>query len=960
MQKKKKSVRILAGIVVWSLLLSCLAGAFPTTTYAAGGSTTGGTSNDDWVSIPEGDDGPESYFYYIKEYANAARPEKEISVDVTKFDLIDPEFGYDDEKTQVYTNREGSKKGVYVVANTEEVIFRVKVPETGLYSIEMKYFALATSNSKILCDVKLDGETPFNEAATCILSRTYVNGEITKDEDGDDLRPKSTQIEMWRSQYLSDQTGVNGVLSFYLTKGEHELSISLDGTPILLEAITLKQQPYIVSYQDYLSLGKQNGLTASQNISKQYEAEHYYQQSSSTLWPSYDRTSPLTQPFDYDHIRINYGGGSQWKEPGQWISWTIDVPEDGYYNIGMKYRQTYLDGLFCSRKLLVDGEVLFSELQNIRYEYTTQWKNKILGDGNNAYSIYLTKGEHVITLENTVGELQEAISVLQTVNANLNDLYLQIIMITSSEPDQYRDYYLERQLPELSNDLKANAKMLFEEAALLAEIVGARGAETAFFENIAYNLETYAGNIVDLTYKNRLNNLKNDINSLSAKCTAYQEQALDIDYIMLLSPGKQMPKATPNFFQSLVYQIKMFFASFRKDRDNEKEGAVKVWINTGNDQLNIIESMITDLFEPQYGIDIDLELVQGTLIEATVAGNGPDVALNIAADTVVNLAMRGALTDLSQFDSYWDVVDEYFEGAETPFVLEGKYYGVPNSCGFSMMFVRTDIFEKLGLSVPDTWDDVYDVAQVLQRNNMVLGCVPSFAMLLYQKGGSYFDEGLTKVLFDSDVAVEALTQHTEFYTKYGFPIEYDFTSRFRTGEMPIGISSYATYNTLKYSAPEIANCWQMFRVPGTVREDGTVDYTQMEQTGTGTIMFSRADNKEAAWKFIEWWSSAEAQTRYANDLEAVMGVAARYQTQNIETLHNIDWSTAELKVLEQQIEHLKFIPIVPGNYYVGRGLTNATRGVIYDGENPRELLEKWTIQINDEITRKREEFNMNN
>ena len=125
-------------------------------------------------------------------------------------------------------------------------------------------------------------------------------------------------------------------------------------------------------------------------------------------------------------------------------------------------------------------------------------------------------------------------------------------------------------------------------------------------------------------------------------------------------------------------------------------------------------------------------------------------------------------------------------------------------------------------------------------------------------------------------------------------------------------------------------------------------------------MFSGKENKEDAWSFIQWWSSAEAQTRYANDLEAAMGVSARCQTQNLETLRSIGWSKSELAILEDQIQYLEFIPIVPGNYYVTRGISNATKGAIYNGGNPRELLEEWTIKINDEITRKRKEFFLNN
>ena len=125
-------------------------------------------------------------------------------------------------------------------------------------------------------------------------------------------------------------------------------------------------------------------------------------------------------------------------------------------------------------------------------------------------------------------------------------------------------------------------------------------------------------------------------------------------------------------------------------------------------------------------------------------------------------------------------------------------------------------------------------------------------------------------------------------------------------------------------------------------------------------MLSDAKNYDNAWAFIKWWSQAEAQTRYANDVEAALGISARYNTANLTTLRSQGWTVKELAILESQFEWLQFIPIVPGNYYVTRGVNNSIRGVIDRGENARELLTEWTIKINEEILRKRNEFYQNN
>ncbi len=954
MQKLKKWTVVL-------LVISMLCA--PVAMVQADATQSDGTTNNDWTYDPDAVQKAFTYYDYMQKYTDMAHPEQEIPVDVTVFDVVEPALEGVASGTELYENREGSEKGVYIGAKGEMVNFTVNVPVSGLYCIEMDYFPLATNNSQYMFGLFIDGELPFTEANSCMLSRVYENAPIKVDEDGNDLRPQVTQTPAWRKQFLYDQTGVYGNLQFYLEAGEHKLSLCFDGTPVLLQGMTLKQEPYLMSYQDYISLHQQKGYKESQGVLELFQAETYYQQSSSTLAPVADKTSPLTQPFDYNSTKLNYGGGSQWKQPGQWISWKVTVPEDGFYNLGVKYKQGYLDGLFSSRKIYVDGAVPFKELNAVRFNYAAQWKNLILGGESGPYSIYLTAGEeHIITMENVVGDLTETMGVLQAVVANLNDMYLSIVMITSSDPDPYRDYYLDKLLPDLSSDFEKNAKLLFEEAARLEEIVGAKGAENAYFEDVAYNLQSYGQNIGDLTYKDRLTNFKNDINGLSAKMSTYQNQALDIDYIALVSSNMEMPTTKLNAWQWIVYQVRSFFASFNnKDKKDDTEGrSIRVWVNSGIDQYEIMRNMITDGFTAKTGIKVDLELAQGSLVNALAAGTGPDIMLGATSDTVVNLALRGAAVDLSGYDGYWEILDQYVEGSEIPFMLEGRYYGMPNTNGCTIMFVRTDIFESMGLEVPQTWDDMYDVAQVLQRYNMTVGAAATFPNLLYQMGGSYFNDDLTAVTLDTDIAVDALIQHTEFFTKYGFPQVFDFANRFRTGEMPIGIATYSIYTTLKYTAPEISGLWDIYLTPGTLKEDGTIDRTQMDNSGNGAVMLSGCEDKDAAWDFIKWWSDAEAQSRYAEDVEAALGIAARYATSNIQTLRTQGWTFKELSILEAEFDWLKFIPIVPGNYYVNRGITNSIRGVIDDGANAREMLTEWTIKINDEILRKRNEFYQNN
>ncbi len=57
---------------------------------------------------------------------------------------------------------------------------------------------------------------------------------------------------------------------------------------------------------------------------KIYQAEKTLEKSDVVLYPTYDRTSPATIPYDPVRIRRNTIGKGNWSEPGMWISYLID------------------------------------------------------------------------------------------------------------------------------------------------------------------------------------------------------------------------------------------------------------------------------------------------------------------------------------------------------------------------------------------------------------------------------------------------------------------------------------------------------------------------------------------------------------------------------------------------------------------------------------------------------------
>ncbi|WP_461671212.1 carbohydrate-binding protein, partial [Mycobacterium tuberculosis] len=171
-------------------------------------------------------------------------------------------------------------------------------------------------------------------------------------------------------------------------------------------------------------------------------------------------------------IRMNSIGGLNWRMPGQWLEWELEVPEDGLYKIALKVKENLVRGIYSSRKLYIDGEIPFKEMSNVKFYYDADYQMNVLGAEDEPYLFHLTQGKHVLRLEASLGELSPLINTVESSVLELNAIYRQILMITSAKPDGFRDYQLERRIPNLIDVLETQRDILYTVAEELRAITG--------------------------------------------------------------------------------------------------------------------------------------------------------------------------------------------------------------------------------------------------------------------------------------------------------------------------------------------------------------------------------------------------------------------------------------------------------------------------------------------------------
>ena len=457
------------------------------------------------------------------------------------------------------------------------------------------------------------------------------------------------------------------------------------------------------------------------------------------------------------------------------------------------------------------------------------------------------------------------------------------------------------------------------------------------------------------------------------------ESKLDVDLIMVTGENVKVPEIHSNVFQDIIHEIRSCASSFTidynslGDKYDDKDDVLEIWITTGRDQSTVMKTMVDDTFTANTGIKVNLKLVlQDAILPAVVAGNGPDITLNLSSWFAVNYAMRHAVEDLTQFEDYEEVTKDFTSSIIEPMIYnDGTHsgvYGLPETMNYPVLFYRKDIMEELGLPIPQTWDEVIAQLPTLQGNSLEFGVsfpdiinadASILDSMIFQNGGSIYDKDAKRTLVDSEAGVEGFKLYTSLYNDYGLPTVFDFKSRFRSGQMPMGVSNYDTYNQLMVSAPEIRGLWDFTLLPGTKRADGTIDHTG-QTSGLCCMMIATKDEKvkQNAWEFMKWWVSADTQVRFGREMESILGASARYQTANQEAVKQLAWSGKQLKVLQEQAASTRGWPEIAGGYSTVRHLINAIRRVINNKEDKRETLLTYARTINEEIKIKRREFNL--
>ena len=340
--------------------------------------------------------------------------------------------------------------------------------------------------------------------------------------------------------------------------------------------------------------------------------------------------------------------------------------------------------------------------------------------------------------------------------------------------------------------------------------------------------------------------------------------------------------------------------------DEELSGTVDVWaMGAEGEKLDVLAK---DFMAQNPGVKVNVtpiawEIAHDKLLTSVAGGQTPDVS-QMGTTWMGEFAATGALEEVP------DSIDmeSFFEGARNTAIIDDTPMGVPWYVETRLLYYRKDIAEKAGITEPPAnWDELKAMAKAMKEQGGArygIALAPDnwqeFLPFVWQTGGEV-TEG-ENWNFDSPEVVEALEYYKSFFdeglTAESVPEGFDVTQGFVAGTHPMFFSGPWHMSLIEeQGGPEFEGKWAIAPMP---EKDSRTSFVG----GSDLVVFKDSDNKDAAWKFVEYLSEPATQQKWYTTVSALPSVQSAWDQGELST-------DEQLALFGEQLKDAKSPPPVP-------------------------------------------------
>jgi multiple sugar transport system substrate-binding protein len=264
------------------------------------------------------------------------------------------------------------------------------------------------------------------------------------------------------------------------------------------------------------------------------------------------------------------------------------------------------------------------------------------------------------------------------------------------------------------------------------------------------------------------------------------------------------------------------------------------------------------------------------------AGTAPDV-VSVHANYAAEFGESGFFRPIDDFADFDSVSSRFEPNLMRTTQYRGRHYGLPFSALAFVLVCNKDLFDAEGIDPPRTWSEFRAAAKQLTKDTdgdgrldqwgLVLlggdrgGFSYRLAPLMFKAGADILSEDLSTAVFDSPEAVSALQLLADMYQTDksitpGF-LAYtlsEINDLFSSNRVAMSIEGPWFRPMVDEKAPGK----DFYTVPVPV-PDARIEYYDTAPTLQDLVMFSissQSENPEAAWEFVKFLRSDEADLQW--------------------------------------------------------------------------------------------------
>lgn len=285
---------------------------------------------------------------------------------------------------------------------------------------------------------------------------------------------------------------------------------------------------------------------------------------------------------------------------------------------------------------------------------------------------------------------------------------------------------------------------------------------------------------------------------------------------------------------------------------------------------------IADEFEEENpDIKVDIQVTgwsdYWTMLEAAATGGSMPDTFWMHSNEIYRYASNGMLMDLTdKIDKSSDVkLSNYPDGLVKIYNLNNKQYAIPKDYDTIGLWYNKTMFDKAGISYPDetwNWDKLYEAAKKLTTGDgkqygflAPLQNQEGYYNFVYQNGGTIITDNKVSG-YDNPKTIEAMKYYVRFISEGLSPKIFDDAAR--AEEMQNGLCAMGLFGSWNLSG-FTANDYMVKNFNVTVLPSANDGKRASIFNGLGNAISANTKHPEESWKWVQYLSSKEGQTKQA-------------------------------------------------------------------------------------------------